>query len=185
MPTAGIYIILNSGTYLSLIDPQQKISILFISFVCTFGLPAIFMPFFYYRNIISSVQMSEARERSVPLLVTGTIYYLTYFMFRQKGLPLVMQSFFMGSTISVFANLLINLKWKISSHAIGTGGIIGLIFALASMYQADIIFFLVVSIFVSGLICFARLSLNEHTPAQVYAGLATGMLLTMLVMHLY
>jgi membrane-associated phospholipid phosphatase len=78
----------------------------------------------------------------------------------------------------------VSLRWRISSHMLGIGGIIGLIMATSIIYGADIILYLVISMLLAGFIGFSRLSLNAHTPAQVYTGLAVGILVVMLTLLL-
>lgn len=185
MPTLGVFIILNSGTYLSLLEYRQKMMILLMIFVSTFALPVAFIPFFYYRKIVKSIEMGDNRERFLPLLVTGALYYVAYLILHFKGMPLLIQAFVMASAVTVFVNLLVNIRWKISSHMMGIGGIIGLIITIIVLFKADMIVFLMLAILLTGLIAYSRLSLNSHTPAQVYTGLAAGILIVMVVLRLF
>ena len=80
MPTIGIYLILNSGTHISLLLPEAKKLILIVTASGTFGLPIAFIPFFYYRKITTSIDISEKHERIIPLLITASLYYLSFFL---------------------------------------------------------------------------------------------------------
>jgi membrane-associated phospholipid phosphatase len=95
------------------------------------------------------------------------------------GVPLFIQAFQLASTFAVIVTLLITLKWKVSAHLVGIGGIIGLIIILLAFYHFNLFIILVISIMLAGCIAFARLSLNEHTPGQVYVGLVIGVLIMM------
>ena len=184
MPLIGVFIILNSGIYVAFMPSEAKNIILLVVLTCTFGLPMAFIPIYYYKKITTSIEMSQAQERIVPLLVTASFYYFSYYLLRRMGVPGIIQSFLLACTIAVCLNLLISTKWKISAHMIGMGGVLGLIISLSFNYSASIMFFLMLAVMISGIVAFARLSLNAHTPTQVYAGLATGFATMLLVMNL-
>jgi hypothetical protein len=177
MPTIGIYILLNSGTHISLLTDDAKHYLLILTALFTFGLPMVFLPVFYYQKLTSSIVMSEKHERIAPLLTTSIVYYLLFYLMRQMGVPVFIQAFQLACTIAVFVTLLITLKWKISAHLVGIGGIIGLIMVLSIFYHVNMLFFLIVALLFAGFVSFARLSLNAHTPGQVYIGLAIGLVI--------
>ena len=52
MPTLGLLLLLNSGTYLSLLDPAAKRAILFVMALGTLFFPLMMLPVLYYRNLI-------------------------------------------------------------------------------------------------------------------------------------
>lgn len=185
MPTLGVYVILNSGTYVSFMQPEAKNIILLVVFTCTFGLPLAFMPLYYYLKITHSLEMNKGQERIIPLVVTASLYYLAFYLMRRMGVPPLIQSFLIASAIAVCINLFITSKWKVSAHMIGIGGLIGLIISLSVLYSASIMLYMIISIMLSGLIGFARLSLNAHSPAQVYVGLGTGIIVMLLTMCLF
>jgi hypothetical protein len=177
MPTIGIYIVLNSGTQFSLLTDDAKHYLLLVTALFTFGIPMAFLPIFYYQKLTSSIEMSEKRERIAPLLTTSILYYLLFYLMHHMGVPVFIQAFQLASAIAVFVTLLITYKWKISAHLVGIGGIIGLIMVLSIFYHVNMLFFLIIALLFAGFVAFARLSLNAHTPGQVYLGLAIGLLI--------
>ena len=185
MPTLGVYIILNSGTYVAFMPTEAKNVILLIVLTCTFGLPLAFLPFFYYRKITTSLEMNSHQERTIPLLVTTSFYYLSFYLLRRMGVPWLIQSFLLACAIALCINLFVTTKWKISAHMIGIGGLMGLIISLSVMYSVNMMLYLVAAIITGGFIGFARLSLNAHTPKQVYIGLGTGFTVILLIMCLF
>jgi hypothetical protein len=64
---------------------------------------------------------------------------------------------------------------------IGWGGLTGLILILSLKFNSNLMFFLITSILMSGLIGFARLKLEEHSPAQIYTGYLMGIVVMMAV----
>jgi hypothetical protein len=182
MPTLGVYVILNSGTYISLMPTEAKNIVLTVVFTCTFCIPLAFLPFFYYGKITKSLVMEDKNERFIPLIVTALLYYLSYYLLHRMVAPGLIQAFLLASTIAVCVNTIVTSQWKISAHMIGIGGVIGLIIAMSVLYRADMMLYLMIAIFLGGLTGFARLSLNAHTPLQVYGGLATGFLVIVMTM---
>ena len=53
MPTIGLLLILNSGTYLSLLDPAAKKAVLFVMALGTLLFPLMMIPVLYDRNLIT------------------------------------------------------------------------------------------------------------------------------------
>jgi hypothetical protein len=174
MPLFGLFILFNSGTYFSFLPPEFKRSVFLIVGICTLAMPLIFIPFFLYRKIITNIEMNSAQERAVPLIITFALYLLAYYLMRSSAVPKALQIFLLGATLCVLANLFINLAWKISAHMIGLGGIVGLIISLSLTLHSNVIGYLVLFLFLSGLAGTARLLLNSHSPAQIYTGFAVG-----------
>ena len=186
MPTLGIYILLSSaGTNAYMLDLQDKNFIITLVAAFTFVIPLAFVPFYYYFKISSTFTMNQRQDRIIPLIVTSIVFYICFMLFRVKGAPHLIQAFLFATTLSVFFNLLITIRWQISAHMIGIGGIIGLVFTLAFLYHIDTMGYLMLAILLAGLAGFARLSLNVHTPKQVYLGFLLGFSTTLLTIFLY
>jgi hypothetical protein len=186
IPTLGIYIILtSSGTNAYLLDWQDKNIIISLVAAFTLVIPLAFLPFYLYFKISNTITISIRQQRIVPLLVTSILYYACFMIFHIKGAPHLVQSFLFASTISVFCTLLITLRWQISAHLIGIGGINGLVLSLNILYHIEILGYLMLSILLAGLISFSRLSLDAHTPKQAYSGLLVGFFITTFSIFLY
>lgn len=173
MPAIGLILIFNSGTYLSYIPFEGKRIIFYLILSGTFIIPLCFMPFFFYFKIIDSIEIDSPGHRILPLIITGMLYFSTYFIIRKYPIPFI-NLFVLASSVCVLLNALITYWWKISSHLIGAGGLTGLVVSMFLRLNADIFVLLVLSIFISGLLGFARLRLNAHTQAQVYGGFVLG-----------
>jgi membrane-associated phospholipid phosphatase len=173
MPTIGLLLIFYSNTYLSLIPVDGKKVIFTIFFIGTFLVPISFLPVFYYLRLIREIEMSST-ERIFPLFVTAIVYFFAFYLLRSIPIPFI-TGFLFATALSVLLSAVISLFWKISSHLIGIGGLTGLIYALFYRYNADIRIILLIVILAAGLVGFARLQLEKHTPAQVYTGYLLGL----------
>jgi hypothetical protein len=133
---------------------------------------------------ISSMQMDGQEERNWPLLLTAMIYFACYYGMSSRQVPAFVQLFLLGAGASMVFALLINLKWKISLHMIGAGGMCGGIagFLLASGNGDPQ---LVATLFLmAGALGTARIFLGAHSPAQVFAGFGIGFTAEFAVMAL-
>lgn len=185
MPLFGLIILFNSGTYLAYLPFDFKKSVFLLVAICTFVIPLLFLPLYYFRRVITSVEMNTTQERIVPLIVTAVLYYLAFQLLNGHNIPRALQLFLLGSTLCVLFTLIITFFWKISAHMVGMGGIVGLILALSLILHTDLLLFLMAGILLSGIIGTARLLLGSHTPAQVYAGFFLGMITMIGTMYLF
>lgn len=173
MPTLGLLAILFSGSYLSMMPTQAKTILIIVTAIGTFILPISMVPLYSFFNIIKNVEMEPRENRLFPYLITTIFYFSTYFFLRKFPIPFI-NSFILASAICILANAIINYWWKISSHTTGIGGIIGLLITLTLRLNAEVVTFFIIAIIIAGLIGFARLRLEAHTPKQVYAGYLLG-----------
>jgi hypothetical protein len=118
--------------------------------------------------------METKEERLVPFAANAALLMISYYLLEKLQLPGVYSSLLLGAAISVLLALLINSKWKISIHMIGIGGMTGILFGLSTFLFIDLRLPMVFSLIVAGLLATARLSLNAHSPAQLYAGFGLG-----------
>lgn len=174
MPFLGVLVLLNTQTYMSYMLPQGKLIILMVVLFGTLILPLALIPFYKLARIISSIQMSEARERIIPLTLTGLIYTATYLFLKQFAVPSIITAYLLACTLGIFLNSAIVVRWKMSSHLMGIGGFTGLMLAAMFRFAIPLPWLFSVSVLASGLLATARLWLNAHSPAQIYVGFGVG-----------
>jgi membrane-associated phospholipid phosphatase len=175
VPAYSYLILLNLKAYFSMIIPEQaRWRIIALIFITTFILPSLVSFYLYKRKIISSMQMEMKEERTLPYMVTAIFFYLTYYMLNRFEISPVFYYYMAGATFLVIVTLIINLFWKISGHMISVGAVVGAIISLSVLLRLNLNALILISIFLAGLIAFARLRLGAHTPAQIYAGFFLG-----------
>lgn len=174
MPSIGIFIILNSDTYLAYLPSDYKKVLYLIVFLTTCVLPMLVIPVLIYRKFVKSIEMHNHNERILPFSIALIFYTVAYFLFSSLPLATPIKKYILASTVCLALALIITLKWKISTHMIGIGGITGLVTGLALVFHTDLRFLIISLIIVSGLLGFSRLKLNAHSPSQIYTGYALG-----------
>lgn len=135
-------------------------------------------------KVVSSFEINERRERSLPLFITGVSYYFTYTLFKSLMLPDLFQLLILGSTLLILVCMIITFFWKISIHTLSVGGIIGFFMAIGFRYQIVFIQIVIPLILIAGVVGYARLKLEAHSQSQVYLGFITGFLTMFLIFAL-
>lgn len=178
IPTYTLFVIFSLNNYISMLVPSQaKQLLIWIVFLSTFVFPLIFILILYKRKLIKSLNMDEREERIFPLIITGVFYFMVYYIVRQSQLDVIYNLLFLGSTLLIAISLVVSFYWKISMHMIGVGGMMGALIGINLVAYVDLTLFIILSAIVCGMVGFARLKLEAHTPAQVYTGFFAGFLL--------
>ena len=119
------------------------------------------------------------KERFLPYAATLLFYIATYIVLIQfpVKIPFVITGFILLSAFSVFVTMLINLKTKISAHAVGIACFFSYIMIIPIKINLDIVWISSAFLILIGLVATARLSLNAHKPVQIYLGLIAGFII--------
>lgn len=128
-------------------------------------------------KLISSLRLPLREDRFFPLMIMALVYYLTFYLLRELYLPQGFLLFLLGSTILIIVSLLITLRFRISLHTLALGGTTGLFLGLTFLSGGDHLLFLIMSILVSGIAGWARLQNKTHSPAEIYTGWLTGLVI--------
>jgi membrane-associated phospholipid phosphatase len=170
-------------------------------FATTFILPAFAIFLMHRLKLISSIEMTDKQERIGPFIATG-IFYLWVFrsVLNDSNMPTAFLIAALGTTIGLFACFLINLFFKISLHATGSGGFVGMVLITMWLYSygafsmwlpfvgvctVSINFILILSVFLAGAVGSARLVLGAHTSKELYAGFVLGLLCQYIALQVF
>ena len=176
MPTFGMIILMNMTFFVGLPPLWRWISIIG-TFIFTAVLPAIPILVMLRKGEINDLFISKKEERTMPYLFSFLAYvFWSMFMWRTLQFPMFIVAMGIGSAISIIAITVINLKWKISAHLGGVGGLTGAVFGVCYRMAINPLPFLIVILAISALVALARLELKAHSPGQVLAGFVVGFL---------
>ncbi len=158
------------------IAPARR-SFFLLIFISTFLIPGVMMFMLKTMRVIESLHMDDRKERTLPFLLTAFIYYFSYRYFQRLALPDIYLLMMLSATAMIITAMIINLKWKISIHMMGIGGVCGMFHALSPHYPHVMFIPVVIVTAVAGIIAFSRLHSGSHRPSEVYVGFITGYLL--------
>jgi len=184
MPIIGLCIIFNTDSYINYAVPSElKQAVLILVGTSTFIIPLLISFLLLNRKIINSLEMETQKERIIPYSFTIAFYIFTLYMLKQAPIPPIIFNFIIGATLSLIVAFVVNLKWKISAHMIGIGGLVGALLCISILLEIYITPYLVLSLLIAGLVGSARLILKAHTPSQVYVGFAVGVICQLVVLY--
>ena len=125
-------------------------------------------------NIISSYSINDRKERNVPLIITTVLYGTTSYIIFKFPIPVFLKTFIFSTAFLSLIVTLINFRWKISLHSVGSGALIALVLILSVKMLTPLQWYLIGAFVAAGLTLSSRLKLNIHNPQQVWIGLLTG-----------
>jgi hypothetical protein len=124
-----------------------------------------------------SVLLRTQKERIVPYVASSIFFFWTWNVFNhQPDAPQVLRDTCQGIFFATSAALMLNSFFKISMHAIGMGGLVGLMLVIALSGQAYSPWPMAAGIFLAGLVSSARLMVSDHHPFDILSGLVLGFL---------
>lgn len=147
-------------------------------FISTFCLPTVNVYFFKSFGTISSFKMPLRKERIWPFFMILLLYILvTWLLYVKTGLQWGdnLFRFILVTDALVLVSFVLTLRWKVSIHSLAATAwvtIVGFTHALSGGNELMLLW--LISIVVAGAIMSARLYLGAHTPREVYAGAAAG-----------
>jgi hypothetical protein len=177
IPTLGMIIIFNSNSYVNFAIPfELKKAVVILVGLSTFVIPTLFTLFLQNRGYINTLEMETTKERVIPYGFTIIFYFFTIYMMIKAPIPPIIFNFMIGALVSVILAFVVNLKWKISAHMIGIGGLVGALIATSFLLNVNLIAYITLSILIAGLVASSRLILNAHSPNQLIVGFFMGMI---------
>jgi hypothetical protein len=175
MPTYALMLIFRLSNYLDYTTPPSVKTALFIIVIFnTLIMPVVISWLLLRKGLIKSFNMDQREERIVPFICNSVLMMIAYYMISQISIPKIFSMLLLGAAASVVLAIIINLKWKVSIHMIGIGGITGTFFGMSTFLLIDLRFAILISLLVAGLVGTARMAMGSHKPAQLYAGFLIG-----------
>lgn len=146
------------------------------------ALNAVFFPLFSVLllkglGFIESFFLHTQKDRIIPYIASGIFFFWTWHVFRQQTqYHPIFASFFFGVLITSSAALLANIYFKISMHAMGVGGVIGLFLVIMAYNTMLMTWPLSLAFLVAGIVCTSRLIISNHSSKDIYLGLILGII---------
>lgn len=133
------------------------------------------------RGNITDLYINNPKQRTMPYIycAIGFVFW-TYFCSQVLHLPAFFVYSAGGGTAALLLVLLINLRWKISAHLTGMGGLFGGVMSFYLYTGQSPWIALAVLLALSLLLMIARISEQAHTPMQTVCGLLLGLSCTFL-----
>ena len=177
------FLVLFLFSYLSIMPIKYKLIVLGIVYCFTILMPTITIFLFRKINGFALHELSERKKRYVPILLTIISYVFCLMMMHKLKNPWFMTGIILTSLVVLIICIIVNLKWKLSEHMAGIGGVVGGLISFSAIFGYNPIWWLCFFILVAGVLGTARIILGHHSLGEVLYGFAVGFVCSLLVLH--
>ena len=185
MPILALHLTLLVLPSLAFNLSQNLLLIYGILIFSTMVLPLISIFWLMQKGKVISLEMSNHKERSLPLF--KTVIWMSFGYYLLQNLLFytpILKAELLGAILIILLAAIISKFWKISLHLLGIGGVVGVFIALQIMH-GDFLYLLLLFILLSGLLGVARIKQKAHNYAQVYAGFLVGLSVELITLLVY
>jgi len=166
---------------------SNNLNYIYCIVICsTIILPLLSIFFLIKKGKVSSLEMSNHKERSLPLFITAIWMSLGFYMLNRTLIyGTLLNAELFGAILIILFAAIISKFWKISLHLLAIGGGVGVFIAL-QLINGGLLNLLLIFLILSGTLGAARLEQKAHTHTQIYVGFLLGIsveLITLLILH--
>lgn len=175
MPLVTLWVLLQLDPRIGyFLPPSSRYLVLGMVALMTVVFPLTSTLLLRRAGLITDLQLPRREERIAPYLLMLLYLGLTLYLLLRTPLHPIVHGLFTGIMLSVLITLIITLRWKISAHMVGMGGLIGALFAIQYAHGIPIFMPLIVAILLAGLVATSRLITSDHSHGQIHAGALLG-----------
>ena len=163
-------------TYFIGFSSMSKNKIFLLVAINAFAFPMIAVLLLKGLGFIDSIFLKTQKDRIIPYIASMTFFFWTQYVLREQSfVPRILVAFMFGVFISSSAALIANIYYKISMHAIGVGGMVGLFLVIMQQNTMLMTGSLTFALLITGIVCTSRMIVSDHQPKEIYAGLVVGL----------
>ncbi|MCQ2213281.1 MAG: hypothetical protein MJZ36_06565 [Bacteroidaceae bacterium] len=166
-------------SYLKLLPWNYKLFILCMVWVFTVFIPRMSINVFRVINKWTHWQLSHREHRHMPYVLTLVSYSICLAVMTSMNVPAFIRGVIIASLVAQVICVVVNYWWKISTHMVGMGGMLGVLVSMSYLFYFNPAISVCMLLLLSGLVGTARIILRQHTPAQLFAGYAIGFFCSM------
>jgi len=175
---AFIIVEFNPNHFLNLHGKHYTIVLSMVAILMV-GFPLFSLAIMKGLGMISSFVMKDVKERFIPMIAVATFYLWAFMMFKPDSKTVfavdpLLSNMILGSVVAIFLAFFFNSFYKISLHAIGVGAMMSVVMSIMPYASYNMIYVLLATILIAGIVTTARLYLKEHTTKEVYMGFLAG-----------
>ena len=169
------FILLFLFTYLNIMPLPYKLTVLGLVFSFTVALPVMGIFFYQKINGWGLSGLSERKQRFVPYLLTIMSYVGGLMTMLRLHLPHYMAGVLLAVLICMVLCTIVNIWWKISTHAASSGMMVGGLLSYSFLFLFNPVPYLCGFILLSGMLGSARIIVRQHTLNEVIGGFFIGL----------
>ena len=137
--------------------------------------PAFAVFLLWRLKFLKNVMLRTQRERIIPYIITMIFYWWMWYLSRNfTDQPAVLEFFYFGIFLTTIFGLTLNNFTKISMHAMAIAGAFMFVVLTCLYYQQFLGADITTITLLAGIVCTARLLLNEHEGSEIMLGFIIG-----------
>ena len=163
------------------LSPFDKSRVLVMSVLMYTFFPVVTVLLLKALKFIGHIQLKTQKDRIIPLIASMTWYaWLAYVWWNSHkmsdALAIPKEAFRLALAVFLasWLALMANIKIKVSLHAIACGVMLAFIILLAFSQNLNFGIYISAAFIITGIVCTARFIVSDHTPLEIYGGLALG-----------
>lgn len=177
------FLILFLFSYLNIMPLAYKLIVLGVVYCFTILMPTLTIFLFRKINGFEAKDLTDRKKRYIPYLLTIISYVFCMLMMRKLNIPWYMSGIILTALLMMLISIILNLKWKLSEHMLGMGGIVGGVVSFSALFGYNPVWWLSLFILIAGVLGTARIILQHHTLSEVLTGFVVGFICSLLVLH--
>ena len=169
-----VFVGMFTFSYLMMLPMSYKLSILFMVWVFCVLIPRLGVNIFRIIKQMTHWQLSHREHRHMPYIITLLSFATCLAIMIKFNVPTFIRGVVLASLVAQILCTIINAWWKISTHMVGMGGLVGALIAFSLLFYFNPLLLLCILLLLSGAVGTARIILRQHSLSQVFAGFVLG-----------
>ncbi len=178
LPLLGL-IVLFWCSYMSLYPLMYKFTVLGMVYLFTILLPTYLIRLYNNYHGWKFFELRQRELRMIPYIISIVCYFVCFYMMDYFHIPHFISTILAAALAIQMVCALINVWWNISTHSAGVGGATGSLIAFSLLFGFYLLWWLSLTLIISGMVASCRIILRQHTLSQVIVGYLVGLLISM------
>ena len=166
-------------SYLKMLPWGYKLFIIAIVYLFTVFVPTMGIQAFRLFKRWTHLELSHREHRHMPYIVTLLSYGTCLVLMTKMNMAMFFRGIVIAALICQIVCVTINAWWKVSTHMVGMGGLVGALNAFSILFFYNPVWPYCALLLLSGALGTSRIILRQHSLAQVLVGFAIGYLCAM------
>ena len=171
---AVIYVLWGNTMWCVLPTSYKVVTTLYVSLGISL-LPLISVVLLYIKHNFKGLDMTETRDRMIPLVFTAISSIITYhFITSYVAVLMPIIRMVQAQCVSTIVACIVTPFWRISLHMIACGALVVFTYIVGMSNGIDFYREAMAVFAITGFVAWARLYVQAHTPLQLVGGFVLG-----------
>lgn len=169
-----IFIGLFLFSYMRMFPWGYKLVIICMVYFFTAFIPTMGINLFRAFKRWSHLELSHREHRHMPYIVALLSYATCLVIMTKFNVAMFFRGIVMAALIAQIICITINAWWKISTHMVGIGGLLGALNAFSILFSFNPVWPYCLLLLLAGAVGTSRIILRQHSLMQVIVGFGVG-----------